>query len=92
MVETKINSLNFAHILNYLMQSFTNTQESHTKRLKVIMALLKKLETNDGRSSQNNTILSRLCIELSKLKTQHLVEISNFCIELIQKGAVTQMR
>lgn len=92
MVEIKINNPHFPNTLNYLMQSFVDTDASHSKRIQVIKVLLSKVENNEGRSSQNNAIVSRIQVELPKLKTQHLVEICNLCMAYIQKGSVTEMR
>lgn len=71
------------------MLSFTDSLESHNKRLKIIMTILAKLETNDV---QSNAIVSRICMELEKLKTEHLVDICSFSLESIQNGNVTHMR
>lgn len=92
MVKIKLTHPAFPHTLNYIMQSFTDTSESHTKKFKVIMTILNKLETNDVSSTQSNAVVSRICIELDKLKSEHLVDICSFCLECIQKGNVTQMR
>lgn len=92
MVKAKLALPAFIHTLNYLMQSFTDSLESHDKRLKVIMTILAMLESNDVHGTPSDAIVSRICIELDKLKTEHLVDISSFCLESIQKGNVTHMR
>lgn len=92
MIKTKLPLPTFVNTLNYLMQSFTDSLESHKKRLGIITTILTKLEIIDVSSTQCNAIVSRICMELEKLKTEHLVDICSFCLESIQKGSVTHMR
>lgn len=92
MVKVKMYHSTFPHTLNYLMQSFKDSDESDDKRFKVVAAVLKEFETGDIPSSQSSILLSRICVELVKFKTEHLVNICSICVEAIQKGTITNMR
>lgn len=74
------------------MQSFQDDDESHDKRFEIVTAVLKEIETGDMQCSQISVLLSRICMELMKFKTEHLVRICSLCIEFIQKGNGTNLR
>ncbi|KAF5299517.1 hypothetical protein FQR65_LT01100 [Abscondita terminalis] len=87
----KYSSSNFVYVWDYLMQSFTDSNESHKKRFQVVSNLLHELEKGLISTSLSNSILTRLCVELPKFKPEHLIQICNFCIECIQKGTISEM-
>lgn len=91
MVKSKLYHSTFAHTFNYLMQAFQDSDESQEKRYKIVVAVLKELESGDMQCSQSSVLLSRICMELMKFKTEHLVHICSLCIESIQKGNTANM-
>ncbi|GLV41723.1 Fanconi anemia complementation group I [Carabus blaptoides fortunei] len=73
---------------NYLLQSFTDSSESHNKRYTISVAVLQLIEEGVVSNAQSNAIVTRLRLELPKFKSHHLIEICNSCIEKIQRGNV----
>ncbi|KAF5276046.1 hypothetical protein FQA39_LY00842 [Lamprigera yunnana] len=90
-VQSNYNTPNFKNVWDYLMQSFTDSRECHNKRFEIVTNLLHELEKGLCTSSNCNNLLTRLCIEFPKFKSEHLIEICSFCIECIQKGNVSEM-
>ncbi|CAG9823300.1 unnamed protein product [Phaedon cochleariae] len=83
-VKDKINTANFTETWIYILGSFKDDAESHEKRLKLILNVLKEIEENDIPASRINTVVNRLNLELIKFKSQHLAKLCNFCLECIQ--------
>lgn len=79
-------------IWDYLLEAFTDSPQSHDKRFKVVMSVLKALETSDISTTNCQRIVQKLGVKLSKFKVEHLVEMCDFCLESIQKPGVSQMR
>lgn len=73
---------------NYLLQSFTESTESHNKRYAISIAVLQLIDEAVISNTQSNAIVTRLRLELPKFKSHHLIEICNSCIEKIQRGYV----
>lgn len=92
MVKQKLYHPTFPHTFNYLMRSFQDQEESHEKRFQVVWAILQEFETGDMQCSQNSVLLSRICMELMKFKTEHLLRLCSLCVGLIQKGNATNIR
>lgn len=85
LVKTSISSSVFSRIWDYLLKAFQDSSKCHQKRIKIILTVLNELEEREYFSSQLSSILvQRLCMDLIKFKTDHLVELCNFCLSSIQ--------
>ncbi|KAJ8983001.1 hypothetical protein NQ317_014296 [Molorchus minor] len=82
-IKTKVNSADFTYSWNYILQSFTDSADCHSKRFKMVLTLL-NIEENDMPAIRRNTLINRLCIELMKFKSRHLADLCNYCLERIQ--------
>lgn len=91
MVKKKLYHSTFPHTFNYLMQSFEDTEDAHEKRFRVVTQIVRELENGDMVYSQSSVLLSRICMDLMKFKSAHLISVCSICIESIQKGNVTNM-
>ncbi|KAJ8921771.1 hypothetical protein NQ315_008396 [Exocentrus adspersus] len=91
LIKSKVNSPCFTNTWMYVLHSFTNSTECHSKRRKLVQVLLKELEDNDIPISYCNSLINHLCIELPKFKSEHVAELCMFCLECIQTKKTTRM-
>lgn len=73
---------------NYVLQSFDDSSDSHEKRFDISVAILEKINQNVVAQAHSNEIVTRLRLELSKFKPNHLIRLCDFCVEKIQIGNV----
>lgn len=92
LVQTRITNSNFTYTWNYVLQGFTETSLCHEKRFEVVMKVLKELEKNEFSSAHSNTIIRRICMDLVKFKSEHLLKLCDFCLECLQSQRASQMR
>lgn len=91
MVEATVRNPDFPDIIHYMMQGFGESQESSNKRFYVVRTLMKSLEGTELPGLRSNTIVCRVIEELPKFETKQLVDLTDLCVEFIQKGNVTEM-
>ncbi|XP_018318528.1 Fanconi anemia group I protein [Agrilus planipennis] len=90
-IKNRLYSSNFPLFWDYLLQSFTYSSESHRKRIEIILIALKELEQNYSSTSISSQLVTRICTELPKFKSEDLMKLCQFCIECIQKGTATDL-
>ncbi|KAG5900127.1 hypothetical protein JTB14_012800 [Gonioctena quinquepunctata] len=91
LINQKINCANFTETWNYILKSFSDSSESHDKRLISVLYVLKEIENKDLPPSRINSVVNRLSLELIKFKSEHLAKLCCFCLECIQSKRTTKM-
>lgn len=75
----------FPKLWDSLLKAFQDTSNCHQKRIKVVLTTLEELDNQHSVSSDLcSKLIQRLCMDLVKLRTEHLVDICNFCLNSIQ--------
>ncbi|KAF7283340.1 hypothetical protein GWI33_000852 [Rhynchophorus ferrugineus] len=83
MIKTKFNSSDFNTILNYILQSCNGN--CHDKRSSIVMSVLDEIKKREVFSSQKcSAMVQRICMDLNKFPTDHLVSLCNYCLTLLQ--------
>lgn len=83
LIKTKFNSSEFNTTLNYILQSCNGN--SHDIRLSIVMSVLDEIKKREVFSSQIcSALVQRVCMDLNKFPTDHLVELCNYCLTLLQ--------
>ncbi|XP_067004325.2 Fanconi anemia group I protein [Anabrus simplex] len=87
----KISIPDGTQLLHYVFAGLSDSGPSQMKRLKIIEQVLKELQNRELSIGQLNALVSRICIEVDNLSSVHLVRLTEWCIDNIQKGEGHQM-
>lgn len=72
---------------NFLLGGFkSNSEAAATKRFAVTMAVLNQINQTEVTSKQCFELITRLFIELPKLSSAQLIELSQYCVESLRTG------
>ncbi|XP_066260512.1 Fanconi anemia group I protein homolog [Euwallacea similis] len=85
LVERILPMSNFPRFWDLILKAFQNSPNAHEKRFKLILVVLRELDCRECLPSDlRSTIVQRLCMDLLKLKTEHLVDLCNICLNSLQ--------
>lgn len=72
---------------NFMLVGFkAHLDADATKRFSVIMAVLDQLNKVEVPSKQTYDLITRLYIELPKLKSSELIKLAEYCIDSLRNG------
>lgn len=72
---------------NFLLSGFKcNSEAAAAKRFAVIIAVLNQINKTEITSKQCFELITRLFIELPKLSSAQLIELSQYCVESLRTG------
>ncbi|EEZ98882.2 Fanconi anemia group I protein homolog-like Protein [Tribolium castaneum] len=90
-IRTRLTNSNFTYTWNYILEGLAESPNSHNKRYGVVLSVIEELDRSEVSSFHSNAITSRICTELAKFQTEHLLKLCDFCVESLQSGRVSQM-
>ncbi|KAH1013955.1 hypothetical protein HUJ04_002869 [Dendroctonus ponderosae] len=90
LIKSTLSSSTFLQIWDYLLKAFQTGSVNQEKQIKVVLTALRELEYKECFSSHlSSNLVQRLCMDLTKFKTEHLAEICMFCLESIQSKKIS---
>ncbi|CAG9854126.1 unnamed protein product [Phyllotreta striolata] len=90
LVKALLRSSNITETWNYILISFSESPESHQKRLTLVFSILRELEKRDISQTSINAVITVLCLELGKFIPGDLAKICHYCLEEIRSSKPTK--
>ncbi|XP_050310128.1 Fanconi anemia group I protein [Anthonomus grandis grandis] len=92
MVKKVMNTSKFPALWDFLLKSLQESSKHHDERHQIVLAVLNELEEKDELNSHiTSAIIQRVCMDLTKYKMGHLVDLCNFCLKAIRSKTHSNM-
>lgn len=92
MITQRICNADVLRILDELLQGFTDSEASQTKKRKVVEAVLKSLRRVEATGSHVENIVNRIVRDFTSYSKANLAKLAEFCHERIRLNDDNFMR
>ncbi|GJQ77090.1 FANCI [Trypoxylus dichotomus] len=89
LIKKRVNYADFSAFWNYLLQAL-DTERSQDKRYELVTTCINEIKDRNINTPHTNSVITRLCMELPKFSTRHLMSLCLLCMQFIQQGDVTE--